>query len=158
MPASKLTDVSLLSELDRRDLLDDRSDPFEIVQINDFTSEEIKTENTTLEESGKVESELVCWAVTGGPLDYPRRASKSLVSIVKRWDHCYDKLETAIRQRRPLKAISKKTTSKLTAASAATVEDSDEEVFEQLTGDKATGQSVLSFEVCFISSSTKILF
>lgn len=97
------------------------SEEFRTVQINDFSQQELKVETQKYEESGLLPATNVCAAYHGGPLDYPKVVPTSVANIVEKWEFCYERLDKILivkEERNALKAT-----------------NSDEEVYEQLTGD-----------------------
>ena len=77
----------------------DNEEEFEIVSINDFTSEEIKAESQHYDDTGSLPSVPVCPGYHGGPLDYPKLATATAAKVTEKWDICFDRLELVIRHR-----------------------------------------------------------
>ena len=123
-------DVPLFQSLKSHDGTAEVEEKFEPVHLNDFSSEQIKAEKLFLEEHEQVPGINVCSAYHGGPLDYPKISSTSLANIAEKWDFCFEKLQESKSRRR--KRPRNHTT------------NSDEEVYEQLTGD-ALNKTEFSF-------------
>ena len=126
---------------------------FEFVHLSEFTSDHIKLEETKYKQEKKVLVMPICMAYHGGPLDHPRVTSKSIGEVVQKWDLCHEKL----------KMEDGKSLLLSTASPSSTKINSDEDVYEKLTGNlseldlKKQGKISCNY-VCIHSSKEKKLF
>ena len=67
--------------VDKNGVSANEEETFEMVHINDFTSEELKAETNKLEETKELGSMPVCAAYHGGSLDYPKVKWIKIVQI-----------------------------------------------------------------------------
>ena len=69
-----------------------RPQKFPIVQINDFSQEQIKAELQNFKQIEKISTANICPALHGGPLEYPKVCTKATILICEKWDICYYQL------------------------------------------------------------------
>ena len=109
---------------------------FKVNEINDFTTNALKDEEENYNEKKKIPTSKICPAYHGGPLDYPKISSKSIADIVAKWEICFLTVEKAIEIHLEKKA-SEPTDEKAEGDEMRDHLNSDDEVYEKLTGKQA---------------------
>ena len=85
--------------------------------IPDFEGHSIKGEQAHYCEDRSIDVMRICPSLHGGALDHPKITSQCIGEVVQKWDFCFDKVKI-----------------ELAKYEKAPVTNSDEEVYEKLTG------------------------